>query len=213
MRLKRRLKGTLIFLTIFTLIITVLFIFLFERFGVPVGRQLARERIVTMINRSINNAVKQTAQEQGITADNLYTAHFNDKGQLSYLEVNSLLINSICADTARILSEDMNSMGGSAVYLPLGTITGINLLSHSGPKIPLYLTPSGSAVADYETTMESAGIGQVNFKVWLVTETEVGIVNPLMQGRIKVTRKLMLVNTVFSGEVPEAFYGERSADK
>ena len=213
MQVKRRLKGILIFLTVLMLLIIILFIFLFERFGVPVGEELAREQAVTHINTSINNAVKQTAEKQGIKAEDLYTAHFNDSGQLTYLEVNSILINSICADTAQMLSEELNSMRGSAVKLPVGAITGINLFAHSGPHIPLYLTPSGSAVADYETSLEGAGIGQVNFKVWLVMDTDVGIVNPLMHRRINVRRKLMLVNTVFSGEVPEAFYGERTVNK
>ena len=65
----------------------------------------------------------------------------------------------------------------------------------------------GSAEADYETSVESAGIGQVNFKVCPVVKTDMTIVSPLMDKRISIMRKLMLVNTVFSGEVPEAFYG------
>jgi hypothetical protein len=78
-----------------------------------------------------------------------------------------------------------------------------------GPCISVRLTHLGSARTDYETSLDSAGIGQVNFKVWLVADCEMGMVNPLFEHRIKITRKLMLVNTVFSGEVPSAFYGER----
>lgn len=210
MGVKRKLKYILIFLTIMLLLITGIYIFLFERFAAPVAQELARQYSLTGINASINSAVKRISGERGISAEDLYTPHFNSDGKLTYLEVNSILINELCADTAQSLSEDLNRMSSQKISLPLGVLTGLNIFANSGPGIPLYLTPSGSASADYETSVESAGIGQVNFKVWLVVNTDIGIINPvLVNKRIKVTRKLMLVNTMFSGEVPDAFYGEK----
>jgi hypothetical protein len=121
-----------------------------------------------------------------------------------------MLINELCSETAQKLSDDLNNPEINRIKLPLGTLTGINFFSGFGPSIPFKLSASGSATADYETALDSAGIGQVNFRVWLVADCEVGITNPLIPRKFKITRKLMLVNTVFSGEVPNAFYGEKS---
>jgi sporulation protein YunB len=209
MQLVYKLRNLLIFLTLLSVFITVLFIFLFERFAVPVALAIAEEHSVTFVNTSLNNSVKESCSRHNINSSDLYTAQFDSNGKLTYLDVNSMLINELCAETAEQLSLDLNNAEISRISLPLGTLTGIHFLSEYGPAIPIGIIPLGSAKADYETALESAGIGQVNFKVWLVTECNMGMVNPLLPQKIKITRKLMLVNTVFSGEVPNAFYGEK----
>lgn len=204
-----RLRRLFIFLTLSAILITILFIFLFERFALPVGIKIAEEYATTFVNTSLNGAVKKSTERYEISAEDLYTVHFGDDGKLNYLEVNSILINELCADTAEELSESLNKADIERVRIPIGVLTGVNMLSEMGPCISVRLTHLGSARTDYETSLDSAGIGQVNFKVWLVADCEMGMVNPLFEHRIKITRKLMLVNTVFSGEVPSAFYGER----
>ncbi len=207
--MKHRRKLLILVLTVLILLIT-LFAFLFEHYAMPVAYQLAKEDCITRVNQTLTSALNETIAAKSITQKDLYTPYFDQSNRLTYLEVNSLAVNALCAETASKLSEDLNSMSSNAIKLPLGAITDIHLFSHTGPHIPIYLTPSGSAVADYETSLENAGINQVNFKVWLVAEIEMGIVNPFLDKRIKITRKIMLVNTLFSGEVPENFYGIRN---
>ncbi len=206
-RLKRRIKCFIIFLTVFAAIISVIFIFLFERHAMPAAEEMMQQYAVTEINNAINDAVESIVQKRGISAEDMYTLHFDTNGKVNYLEVNSIMINSVCSDAARILSGELNAAKKHTVRVPLWIMTGFDIFAQSGPELPLYLSPVGSAEVDYETSVESAGIGQVNFKVWLVVKTDMTIVSPLMDKRISIMRKLMLVNTVFSGEVPEAFYG------
>lgn len=204
----RTLWRLLIFLPFLIILITSAYIFLFEKYALPPLRELAGEYALERINTSLNNAVCALSKQQGITAEDMYTPHFNASGELMYMEVNSILINELCADTAQALTDELSQMPPCEVSVPAGVLTGINMLSSHGPEIKMRLIPSGSAKTDYETSVESAGIGQVNFKVWLVADTEMIIVNPfLINNKFCVTRKLMLVNTVFSGKVPNAIYG------
>lgn len=205
-----RLKRFIIVLTVFFLLIILCFIYLFERFAVPAALELAKERSVSRVNSSIAEYLKERIRDEGLEAGDLYNAYFDEEGRLTYLEVNSVMVNTLCADTAEHISKELNKLSTEKISLPVGVLTGLGFFSHLGEGIPVYITPSGKAEADYETEVVSAGIGQVNFKVWLVVDAEMGVVNPLFKEKFGITRKLMLVNTVFSGEVPSNFYGVRN---
>lgn len=197
-------KLYILFLAIMPILTTAFYIFLYERNALPVAEEIVQQKCVTSINASIGQCLK----ELNISSADLCTPHFDQNGKLTYMEVNSAEVNLICATGAEKISQDLNVISSEPVCMPLGVFTGINALSHLGPKIPLYLTPVGSTTADYESEAQGTGIGQVNFRVWLVTTSTVGIVNPLSHRKLTITRKLMLVNTVFSGEVPNGFYGK-----
>lgn len=205
-----RLKRFIIVLTVFFLLIILCFIYLFERFAVPAALELAKERSVSRVNSSIAEYLKERIRDEGLEAGDLYNAYFDEEGRLTYLEVNSVMVNTLCADTAEHISKELNKLSTEKISLPVGVLTGLGFFSHLGDGIPVYITPSGKAEADYETEVVSAGIGQVNFKVWLVVDAEMGVVNPLFKEKFGITRKLMLVNTVFNGEVPSNFYGVRN---
>lgn len=176
----------------------------------PAALELAKERSVSRVNSSIAEYLKERIRDEGLEAGDLYNAYFDEEGRLTYLEVNSVMVNTLCADTAEHISKELNKLSTEKISLPVGVLTGLGFFSHLGDGIPVYITPSGKAEADYETEVVSAGIGQVNFKVWLVVDAEMGVVNPLFKEKFGITRKLMLVNTVFSGEVPSNFYGVRN---
>ena len=63
----------------------------------------------------------------------------------------------------------------------------------------------GAATVAYETSFSSAGINQINFKIWIDVSMEIKIVSPLWQQTMTVARKIMLVDTVISGTVPERY--------
>jgi sporulation protein YunB len=206
-KMLKKIKHFIIFFTVFVLLISILFIFIFEKLAMPICIRIANEQAVSRINTAIGTAVEQSIQSLELSSNKLYTAQYDLNGKISSINVDSVLVNKLCANTAEDVSLKLNSLSAESIGVPLGVLTGIGLLSDKGPKISVHISPSGSATADYESEVISTGIGQVNFKVWLVVNTEVGLVNPLVNDRLNITRKIMLVNTVFSGEVPKAFYG------
>jgi len=69
----------------------------------------------------------------------------------------------------------------------------------------------GNAQVDYETGFEAVGINQVNFQVWLKVDSVIAVVNPLQRQEITVSRKVSLVNTVITGEVPSVYLSPSGA--
>ena len=103
------------------------------------------------------------------------------------------------------ITKGMEQIADEYINIPLGVITGIEVFSNIGPNIPFYIKPMGIASVDYETSFSAEGINQTNFKIWLNIAMDIKIVNPLRSETISVSRKIMLVDTVINGTVPERY--------
>ena len=99
----------------------------------------------------------------------------------------------------------MNTPEYNNIQIPIGVFSGIPMLSQIDFKIPVNITSIGDAKVDYETSLTSAGVNQVSYQVWLNIECDVSIVSPVFSKNVNIKRKLLLVNTVFNGKVPNGY--------
>ncbi len=189
-------------ITFLLLVIFSLLSIAYVHFVMPVSVKICQKYAVTSINNIIQKSMYTASKN--IKNDD-FILRSDNNGRLEYLSVNSMIVNNICAETASMVSENLNNLTASKIRLPLGVFTGIPLLSHFGPTTSMRLQQIGAATADYETSMTQAGVNQVNFQVWLNVHTTVSIVNPLWTKDLEITRKLTLVNTVFNGEIPKTY--------
>lgn len=158
---------------------------------------------------AIDGAVKDVIEKSGIKTEDLYVGTYAQNGRLTSLSANTVLINSLCADVAERAFKSLEEISDETVYLPLGIITGLDFLAAKGPPVfKITVTPMGSCYVDYKTSFKSEGINQVNYQIWLEIKADVGVVNPVMSKNFTVERRIAVVNTYISGDVPESmFYG------
>lgn len=176
----------------------------YVHFVMPISVKICQNYAVTYVNNMMQKALYSATQAQNIkTSDLIYTTPNN--GRPEYINVNTIAVNNICAETASQLSQSLNALPKQKIRLPAGVYTGIAFLSHLGPAVSIRLYPMGSATADYETSMTQAGVNHVNFQVWINLHTTVSVVNPLWSKDLDITRKITLVNTVFNGEIPKTY--------
>ena len=181
----------------------LLIILCYNKFVLPSAIDISQKYAVTRINSEISRAV-----ENGITQLSINTEDFTrevDSGETSRVSIDSLLVNRLCSLSALQLSESLNKINSEKISLPVGIFSGIPLLSNIGIDVPIHLQSMGEALVDYDTEMRSAGINQVNYIIWLDVECRVAVVNPLWRKEVIVKRKVMLVDTIFSGKVPEGY--------
>lgn len=196
-------KKKLTILCIFLLFCTILLIFSFNRFILPIMTDVCCKYAVTKINNEINFATDRVISDMNIT-----TADFTEEisnTDLSHININSLLINSVTNKITAQISENMNKLSNTEISLPSGAFSGIPMFSRLGFSVPLHITYMGDASADYETSLTSAGVNQVSYQIWLNIECNVSVVSPVFSKPLCIKRKLMLVNTIFNGKVPDGY--------
>ncbi len=160
----------------------------------------------TRINKTINTSLANITQKTNLSSEDLYNKTTDESGMLNTLSINTVLVNELCSSLAVDISEELDNYGEQTIKIPVATLLNIQILSNKGPSYPITILPKGHAIVDYETKFEAVGINQINFQLWLKIDTYIQIVNPIQERDIYISRKVSLVNTVFSGKVPEAYY-------
>jgi sporulation protein YunB len=173
----------------------------------PLVNAIATLEARNRINKIILDTINRTVTESEIVSSDFYSKTEDTDGMITSFAVNTVLVNALCAELADKISDEFVLPESTAISIPMGTLTGIELFANTGPSYNVRVLPHGSADVNYETLFESAGINQVNFQVWLDVSVNMRIINPLLPGDIIVERRVPIVNTVFSGKVPENFFG------
>lgn len=192
---------------LFCIFLLMLYIFVvqFETQVLPTAIKVSQKYATNIVSQQINKSVEKIIKEMNLITDDFFNKNVDYKTNKSYLDVNTILINSVCTNISDELSARLKNIKDTKIELPVGIFSGISAFSDLGPYFNVYLTSIGDALVDYETTFQAVGINQINFQVYLNINCTVSIINPMYKKDIEISRKLMLVNTVFNGEVPNTY--------
>lgn len=153
-------------------------------------------------NNIINTAIQETIDEMNISSSDFIIKENSD---ISSISANTVLINEFCSNISNKISDYFNIQYDKIIEIPIGSLFGIEWLSNIGPSIGFNIMPSKEALVNYNTEFNSVGINQSNFKIWIDINTTVRIINPLQKKEIEFNRKVMIVDTVINGVVPENY--------
>jgi len=199
MKRKSTKRNRNIFLSIFLILFFfVFFTIIMEERLFPPFLEISHMQCKAIANDIIDEAVMKNIQSMDHTSlisqeEDNYTA-------------DTAMINHFCAMLSSDLTSELNKLPPDNIQIPLGAVTNLSFLANAGPEIPFSLVPMGSVKVDYETEFISAGINQINYKIWLNISMEMKIVNPLYHETLCMERKIMLADLIFSGKVPEHYF-------
>lgn len=174
-----------------------------------IAEEMSKLESKTAANRVIDTALERTLAELSMEAEDFYFANESNPDGIS---ADTIAINRFCTTLSSETTKELEQLNNEKINVPLGSISGVELFANWGPDIPFSMQPKGAAEVDYETKMESSGINQMHFQIWINISLEIRIVNPLHEESIPMTRKIMLVDTVFGGDVPEKYFQWETAD-
>lgn len=172
---------------------------------IPILFAITEKKIQTKATLIINRAVKEVIQENNITADQLVTYHYNEKGELQSCGVNTIKINEFSAYVIDKITEDMERLRLDKIFIPLGNIINKSAFANFGPEISIDVIPVGSILINYDREFQSAGINQVNHRVWLNIKTNLQVVIPMITKEVSISQQVMLVDRVLNGGNPNSF--------
>ena len=202
-RKKYNISGFILLFLIISFVFTVFSAFDTDSMFMSTIIESAEIEAKEFANNSINNSINKTINELDVSADNFYKKS-NDFGNLS-ISADTILINLFCSELSNNINEKLSLQTENIIKVPVGSMFGIDIISNIGPDIGFSVIPISEAMVDYNTEFNSVGINQTNFKIWIDISTRVKIINPLQKKEILFQRKLMLVDIVTEGEVPENY--------
>lgn len=186
-----------------------MFAIFFEQLILPTLLETSHIRSKTIANQMLDTSIQELLSEHDFSTADFIQSPLNSPNQI---DINTQTINYFCSSLNLKLYDKLQNLEAEVFEIPLGTATDLNFFMNMGPNIPFYFYPEGIISSDYQTELISMGINQINYKIWVSISIEIQIANPFYLEELKFSKKIMLVDTIISGDVPNQYlsYSENS---
>lgn len=154
----------------------------------------ARVRATEVINRAVKDHIARDPVLLHVERDSY--------GRVTLVQPNLRVISELSATASQAIQEEMKSLRGSYVELPLGLLTGSYLFAGSGLRLRVRLLHVGSVSVDVLERFEAVGINQTRHVIMLRTATTMRVITPFESRDVPVESTYPVTEVVFSGEVP-----------
>jgi sporulation protein YunB len=121
-------------------------------------------------------------------------------------------VTAITTDTARVnalsaelLREVVGNLGQRDIELgvPIGTLSGVQILQGRGPKIPVRIHMQTASHAQFNSEFSSAGINQTRHQIILEVNVQINVLIPWKTMAEEVGTQVLVAETVIVGRVPD----------
>jgi sporulation protein YunB len=114
-------------------------------------------------------------------------------------------INRFKARVTQLINDELNTIEGNTLDIPLGTVSGFNIFYGRGPAIPVRLTPRGSATVSLTSKFTEAGINQTLHQITLNVSADIAAIIPGYTTAVNTETEFIVAQTVIVGHVPESY--------
>jgi len=203
MKLKRKSKKiyTLIVLCVFLLSFALYYSFLVH----PVIKRYSTAKINDLTERTLNLAVSNVINTS-LNYDSLINISYAPTGEISMISANQYAINTIMREIVKNAMHLMENLGKECLQIPIGTFSGISILSGRGPKINVQTMPISVVCSNFNTNFQSVGINNTLHQLYLDVFAKVRIILPLKDCIINSKQSILISEGVIVGKVPNVYF-------
>lgn len=161
---------------------------------------IARQMMIDAIHQVV---LEELERQQNDYADYVDLQR-NEKGEILALSLNMMRINTLKSQIALTIQQELGE-SYRETGVPLGTLTGLDLLRGHGPKVPLRVSALGNTTVDVQSRFDSAGINQTRHQIVLSISTGIYSYLTGVGATADVTTEVPVAETVIVGEVPQMY--------
>ncbi len=170
----------------------------------PTILELAKVHVQSQSAQAINEAVLELFSN-GVSYVNFVMVEKNENNDVVLLVTDSVQINKLAREAAVLIQNCLNSQFGDELQIPLGTISGVPLLSGKGPCVGINVSPQNSVSCSFVSDFTSAGINQTLHRVYLNVDSRVDLIVPTMHHTVEMSMPILVCETILVGTVPETY--------
>lgn len=171
----------------------------------PVVGAMARAKLQNTVTALINDTVTQSLAAQAVAYTDLITMQTDGDGNITAMTTDSAKLNALRAEVLSRLIPQVDAIDGQTLSVPLGSLTGLTVLSGLGPRMPVEVLAVTAADAQYRSDFTAAGINQTRHQVLLDVSVEVTLLLSGEQTQERVEGSVCVAETILVGQVPQTY--------
>lgn len=165
---------------------------------------LAQAKLRNQLTEIANRAVTGTLTEQALTYSDFVIPQSGQNG-VSVFSTDTVQLNTFRAAVMEDIVSQVENLDSGCLGVPLGSLTGLDVLSGMGPDLPVKVLSAASAEGTYRNDFLSAGINQTLHRVMLDVAVTARILLPGGILETTVSTPVCVVETVIIGQIPQTY--------
>lgn len=138
--------------------------------------------------------------------DTFFTTEKDDNGNIKMISANVLKINQITSDIAVNIQRSFKKENETKLEIPMGSLTGIRIISGLGPRIVAKLLFVGNVETNVRSDFLSQGVNQTIHRVYLDVSSTVEILTPFSSIKESINNQILILENVIVGQIPSSYY-------
>lgn len=171
----------------------------------PMIGRIAVSRVSNQVSRIMSAAVNDAVSEGEVAYDRLISFQTDSEGRVSAISSNMAEFNRLQTLIDDSILQRLGELSTSTLSIPVGTLSGVTLLSGRGPAVEVKMQSVGSSSSRFENEFTSAGINQTKHRVVLHVEVSVSVLLTGFRTATEVSGDYVVAETVIVGSVPETY--------
>lgn len=185
--------------------IFIILIIIFDHQMRPLIKSIALNRAQIISTKVINETVLEEISRLDIDYSNVTIFEKDNNGKILAINADMKKINTLKSSVTIAIQKKISCMPKKDLSIPIGTLTGTEILNGKGPDVPMKISLSGSVLTNFRSVFESAGINQTKHQIYLDISTEVFALIPGFPVNTAISTSVLIAESIFMGEVPATF--------
>ena len=190
--------GILIFCLVLAFVISVISV-------KPFVFTYAKSEAETIILNAANEAVLNVLDKNNIKYSDISIISRDDSGAITGIEINIEKVNLLKSSLSNEISRIVSTKNKYDLNIPIGSLFGNEYTTGYGPKIKFKMQLTETAILDFESNFESAGINNVLHQIIIKIDLTASILMMGCTDSFRVSTTAIAAQTIISGEVPDSF--------
>lgn len=195
----RRRKGLILTIVLIIAILTGSSLFLRD-----LSTKMAVSDAVDIVTGLVNEAINRTIADGEYGIDYFVTLRTDDSGSVSAISSNMAHINLLSTEILNSVIAATDN-GVIKISIPLGNLTGLNLLMGRGPNVSIDIIMLTSSRVDFKNEITPCGINQARYQLMLEISVDVDILVPWRTESANTVTEVIIADTVIIGKTPETY--------
>ena len=163
----------------------------------------SESQLQNRLTRIANDAVSQALTDQELSYGGLVNLQTTET--LSTFETDTMALNRLRVSILENIIAQVENFDSNSFGVPVGVLTGIDLLSALGPKLPVRVVSVTSADGQYRNEFTSAGINQTLHRIMLDVTLNAKLLLPGGIVEVVVSTPVCIAETGIVGQIPQTY--------
>lgn len=198
-------RGGTIMRPIFLLILLSAAVFSIDSRIRPVIKEMASNQARVYATRAVNEAINSELKSANISYDSLIKITSDNSGRITSVQTDMFRLNLLKSAMTNSAAHQLSLLQSQTIRIPIGTLSGLNILSGRGPRVEFKILPVGYVSSEINHRFDSAGINQTRHQIILRISATISAILPGYTSSSQVSSDMILAETVIVGASPESF--------